>query len=129
MSKYNALVKKIGDDVEEEVMLSLNGFEITCFAGICPYQIEEGKEYPVSFELMVFNDYCVEEAQEKVSSLERIGSGFSYWVVGKLKDGTINSPIPFKDEILLSDFGYLDGKYVRVKADRIDVEFLTGLSP
>ena len=125
MNKYNALVKKIDDDVEEEVTLSLSGFEVTCFAGICPYQIEEGKEYPVSFELMIFDDYIVEESQEEESSLERIGNGFSYWIIGKLEGGIVSSPIAFEDEILLSDFGYLDGKYIRLKADRIDVEFLT----
>lgn len=125
MNKYNALVKKIDDDVEEEVTLSLNGFEVTCFAGVCPYQIEEGKEYPVSFELMIFDDYHVNESKEEMPSLERVGSSFSYWIIGKLEGGIVNSSIPFEDEILLSDYGYLDGKYIRLKIDRIDVEFLT----
>ncbi|WP_330961310.1 hypothetical protein [Photobacterium sp. 53610] len=125
MNKYNALVKTIDDAVEEEVTLSLNGFEITCFIGICPYQLQEGKEYPVSFELMIFDDYLVEESHEIRSSLERIDNSFSYWITGKLEGGTICSLISFEDEVLLSDFFYLDGEFIRLKANRIDVEFLT----
>lgn len=125
MNKYTALVKKVDKDVEEEVTLSLHGFEVTCFAGVCPYQIQEGQKYLVSFELMIFDDYCVEESQDEVPSLERIDNGFSYWVTGRLKDGVIDSLISFEDEILLSDYGYLNNKQIRVKADRIDVDFLT----
>jgi hypothetical protein len=125
MNKYYALVKKIGDIIEEEVTLGINGFEVTCFVGVCPYEIHEGEKYPVSFELMIIDDYCVEESIDQVAKLERIGNGFSYWVSGKLKDGIVDSLIPFEDEVLLSEFSYLDGKYIRIKADRIDVEFLT----
>lgn len=125
MNKYTALVKKIDDDIEEEVTLSINGFDVICFAGVCPYEIYEGKKYPVYFEMVFFDDYSVQESSKKISNLERIGNGFSYWIVGKLKGDTIDSSIQFKDEILLSDYGYLNDKYIRIKADRIDVEFLT----
>jgi hypothetical protein len=124
MNKYTALVKKVDKDVEEEVTLSLCGFEVTCFAGVCPYQIQEGQKYLVSFELMIFDEYCVEESQDEVPSLERIDNGFSYWITGRLKDGVIDSLISFEDEILLSDYGYLNNKQIRVKTDRIDVDFL-----
>jgi len=89
MNKYYALVRKIGDAVEEEVTLSLDGFEVTCFAGVCPYEIREGEKYPVSFELMIIDDYCVEESESGVAKLEQIGNGFSYWIglSGNLKAG------------------------------------------
>lgn len=124
MNKYYALVKEIGDDVEEEVTLTLNGFEITCFAGICPYKIYEGKKYPVSFEFMIFDEYEVEETTDEVVGLEKISQGFSYWIMGKLDGAFIDAGIKFEDEILLSDYGYLNGKFIRLKVDRIDVEFL-----
>ncbi|OZG73376.1 hypothetical protein BTA51_10125 [Hahella sp. CCB-MM4] len=124
MTKLYALVKKIDDNIEEEVTLELNGVELTCFAGVCPYQIQEGKEYPVSFELEIFDDYCVEELNEEKVALERIGNDFSYWVAGRLDGSVIHSVIQFEDEILMSDYGYLDGKFIRMKVDRIDVEFL-----
>lgn len=124
MNKQYIRLKKIDDDIEEEVALGLNGVEVTCFAGICPYQIQEGKEYPVSFELVVFDDYWVEELSEEKVVLERIGNTFSYWITGKLEGGVIDSVIQFEEEILLSDYGYLNGKFIRMKVDRIDVEFL-----
>ncbi|ESS47795.1 hypothetical protein L665_03773 [Ralstonia solanacearum SD54] len=33
--------------------------------------------------------------------------------------------IVFEDDVLLSDFGYLEGKMIAWKIDRIDVEFLS----
>jgi len=124
MSKYFARVKSIGIDIEEEVVLDINGVEVICFAGVCPYEIHEGKEYPVSFELVIFDDYIVEESFDDAARLERIDDGFSYWIEGKLEGGVVNSLISFEDEILLSDYQYLNGKYIRMKVDRIDVEFL-----
>lgn len=124
MTKLNALVKKIDPDIEEEVTLELNGVEITCFAGVCPYRIQEGNKYPVSFELEVFNDYCIEELNEEKVALQRIGNGFSYWIAGRLDGSVIHSVIQFKDEILMSDYSHLDGKFIRMKVDRIDVDFL-----
>lgn len=124
MKKYCVLVKKIDENVEEEVALDLDGFEVTCFASVCPYHIKEGESYPVYFELTVFDAYFVEESSAKKASLERIKDTFSYWITGKLEGAVLNSLIQFEDEILLSDYGYLDGKFIRIKADRIDVEFL-----
>ena len=124
MNKYVALVKSVGEEVEEQVNLKVNGLIVTCFAGYCPYKIYVGNEYPVSFELMIFNDYEVEEIKSKCYGVEKVENGFSYWVKGRLCKGEIDCGIKFSDEILLSDYGYLDGKFVRVKVDRIDVEFL-----
>ncbi len=124
MSKYFALVKAIGDNVEEEVTLDLNDLKVTCFAGVCPYEIHEGERYPVSLELIVFDDYEVKESEVEFAGLEQIGESFSYWIKGRLEKGVIDCGIQFEDEILLSDYGYLDGKFIQLKVDRIDVEFL-----
>ena len=124
MNKYIALLKSVGEEVEEKVSLKVNGLVVTCFAGYCPNKICVGNEYPVVFELMIFNDYEVEEVESKCCGVERIENGFSYWIKGRLCKGEIDCGIKFSDEILLSDYGYLDGKFVRVKVDRIDVEFL-----
>ncbi|QEI11192.1 hypothetical protein [Cellvibrio japonicus] len=124
MNKYSALVQAIGNNVEEEVTLSLNDLEVTCFAGVCPYEIHEGKKYPVSFELMIFDDYEIKESEGEPVGMERIGSSFSYWIQGRLERGVIDCGIQFEDEVLFSDYGYLDGKFIRLKVDRIDVEFL-----
>lgn len=124
MNKYSALVQAIGDSVEEEVTLSLNGFEVICFAGVCPYDIREGEKYPVSFELMIFGDYEVKKLETESMGLERIGNSFSYWINGLFEQGIIDCGIQFEDDILLSDYGDLNGKFIQLKVDRIDVEFL-----
>lgn len=124
MNKYFALVQSVGDGVEEEVTLSLNDLNVTCFASVCPYEIHEGEKYPVSFNLMIFDDYEVYESEGEEVGLERIGKGFSYWIKGRIEKGVIDCGIQFEDEILLSDYGYLDDKCIRLKVDRIDVEFL-----
>ena len=124
MNKHYVIVKKLSDDIEEEVTLDLNGLELTCFASICPNRVFEGKRYLVSFELMIVDEYLVEESADPTPSLERIGNGFSYWISGKLDGAIINSVVQFEDEILLLDYGYLNNKNIRMKVDRIDVEFL-----
>lgn len=126
MNKYYALVLALDDNIEEEVTLSVVGYEITCFAGICPYEIYVGKKYPVLFNFEIFNSYKVEELENESVGFERIGDTFAYWIKGRLDidRGVIDCGIRFEDEFLLPDYGYLDGKFIRLKVDRIDVEFL-----
>ncbi|MEZ5477854.1 MAG: hypothetical protein R3E95_10345 [Thiolinea sp.] len=124
MNRYFAFVKEINQDLEEEVTICVNNIEITCFASICPYNIQPRKEYPVSLELTVFDEYQIQEYKDKRKGLERVEDGFSYWLKGKLKNGVIDCGIQFEDEILLTDYVYLDGKFIKLKADRIDLEFL-----
>lgn len=125
MNIYKALVTQLNENVEEEVSLIINGIELTCFAGICPYEIHVGKEYNVLLDLMIFNDYCVNKADFMSKKISRIERGFSYLLTGKLDGSVIDCGIQFNDEILLSDFGYLDGQFIQLKVDRIDVEFLS----
>lgn len=119
-----ALIKSLDSDVEEQVNLLVDGIELTCFAGVCPYQIQVGKEYPVVFEMCVFDDYSVSSSDKQEILVAQIDSGFEYLIRGKLDGNTIDCGIPFEDDVLMSDFGYLNGQFVDFKVDRIDVEFL-----
>jgi hypothetical protein len=120
----NAKVEEIGEDVEEEVTLRIGDVSIVCFTGYSPYQVEKGKVYPVSLNLAFFNDFELIESDDLQPSLRKIGDGFAYVVTGLLCDDVIDAGVKFQDETFLSDYGYLTGKMVSVKADRIDVEFL-----
>jgi len=124
VKKYFAKVESLSSTIEEQVTLTLNDLEITCFAGVCPYQIDEGFIYPVLFAATIFDDYEVEKSESNIMGLERIGGSFSYWANGLLSEGVIDCGIQFEDEILQSDYGYLDGQFIRMKVDRLDVEFL-----
>ncbi len=124
---YQARVLALGDDVEEEVNLLIDDVRINCFASVCPYPIEEGETYPVCLELVVFDDYEVAESSGNAfAAFSRIGEGFAYVVQGRLNGICLNvGGLVFEDEVLQRDFGYLDGRWVTLKVDRIDVEFLT----
>jgi hypothetical protein len=121
---YQAEVVALDEDVEEHVVLSIQGIQLVCFAGVCPYRLQEGASYPVELRLTVLDDYEVTEAEQPSPGFTRMGDGFGYHVRGKLHDDTIDAGIVFQDDVLLSDYGFLEGKYVSMKVDRIDVEFL-----
>lgn len=125
MKKYSIEIKKLSPTIEEEVTLILEGTEITCFATFCPYEIEEDHTYLVSFGLFIIDDYnyIVEEIDEEKFALQRIGDGFSYWIIGLLKNSVLYSVIPFYDEALLDEFRLLNNKFIRMRVDRIDVSF------
>ena len=117
------LVKSIDENVEEQVTLIVAGVEIICFASICPYEIIAGKTYPVEFEIMLNDDYEIEQINSVSSHIQKIGSGFAYKLSGEMLDGTIDCGIPFYDDYLISEYGYLRGKLVSLNIDRMDVEF------
>lgn len=124
---YHAQVIKLSDDIEEKVTLQINGRQLNCFAGICPYPISEGKSYPVQLELVVLDDYEVMASPDDAgAAFVETGKGFAYLIQGKLNGMYLEADgLVFEDEVLQRDFGYLDGKMVTVKVDRIDVEFLS----
>ena len=121
---YQAEVVALGEDIEEEVVLSIQGIRLTCFAGVCPYKIKKGKTYPVSLGLMVFGDYDIEAVEETTPGLTRRGRGFAYELRGWLRGDALDAGIVFRDDVFLSQCGYLDGRFVSMKVDRIDAEFL-----
>jgi hypothetical protein len=123
---YLAQIKRLSDDVEE-VVLRINGVELTCFTTACPYKIEEGVSYQVELTAQVFNEYLVSEIAEEASpSIVQIGDSFFHVITGRLSGNRLNaSGIVFEDDVLLHDFGYFEGKMIAWKVDRIDAEFLS----
>ena len=111
---YLAQIKLLSDDVEEEVVLRINGVELKCFATVCPYKIEEGASYQVESTAQVFNDYLVKELGEDASPLiVQVGNSFFHIITGRLNDNRLDAGgIVFADDMLLSDFGYLEGKII-----------------
>lgn len=124
---YQVKIKHLSADVEEEMVLRINGVEFTCFAAVCPYKIEEGSSYKVELTAQVFNEYLVSELDEEAStSIIQINNSFSHVITGKLSGNRLHAgDIVFEDDVLQSDFGYLEGKMIAWKVDRIDVEFLS----
>ena len=111
-----------GPDIEEEVTLEVNGIELTCFAGMCPYELNIGQEYPVTFEMLDFELTEQESAEE--TSTTRVDSTYAYKLLGRLNGGTIDAGLKICDDFLESDYAYLDGQFICLCVERLDVEFL-----
>jgi hypothetical protein len=118
---YQAKVLRLDESVEGEVMLQIGNTELTCFA--YNFAIEVGSSYPV--ELDLFDDYTIEELpDDSEPSLVRVGNTFAYVITGRLNGRCLESgELTFEEDVLLSDFGYLDGKMVAMRVGRIDACF------
>ncbi len=121
-----ARVKRIGNDVEEEIILESECHELVCFASNLPAFLEEGGVYPIVLNLLVIDDYSITPMGDDGSqSLERLDDGFAYKIVGLLIDGCLRScGFAFKDDALETEFAYLNGQTVAVRVDRVNVKFL-----
>lgn len=126
---YQALVLRLDEDIEEEVLLQIGDIRLTCFANVCPYLIKENKTYPIEFHLNFFDLCRIEEVSEnEAPSIVRVGNDFAYVIIGQLEGEHLKSRgLVFEDEILGRDFKYLSGKMVRLNVDRLEVEFYQGV--
>ncbi|MBA0281533.1 hypothetical protein D7Y44_12660 [Stenotrophomonas maltophilia] len=122
---YSAVVEGLSPVVEEEVSIEISGERLVCFASYLPFRIEVGETYQVELSPMVFSEYVVNDLPGIGSSITRRGVGYSYEIVGDLKDGRITSgEFMFFDEAFLEDFAFLDGRRVSWVVDRLDVLFI-----
>ncbi|OIR59210.1 hypothetical protein BLL41_21770, partial [Bacillus sp. FMQ74] len=120
---YNAFVKGLDPHIEEEVTLEIEGIEFTGFSSVCPYEIEEGKKYPVLVGFTILDELVIRENKEKTKELERIGLGYQYYIRGILQEDSIDAGIVLTDEDeYFSEYPYLIGEHVEIKVDRISVE-------
>lgn len=95
--KQTALLKSIDENIEEEVLLEINGIEFKGFANYYPYEIHVGQDYNVS--LTMFTDCDIFESKVKRKEVKQINNGFSYFIRGKmLAGGLIDAGIILKEE-------------------------------
>lgn len=119
--KQVALLKSIDNCIEEEVLLEINGIEITGFANYYPYAIHIGQKYNVS--LTMFTDCDISVSKVKTKELRKTNEGFGYFIRGEmLAGGLIDAGIILEEEYF-AQYEYLIGEYVEIEVDRIDVEF------
>lgn len=125
MMTYSAFIKDISQDIEGEVTLLVSGLELTCFSNMPPSRNSIGTECEIEFLPMVFGEYDVREVADNSEPLvQRVGNSFAYVVSGRLAGGGVEAgPVTFEDEMLESEFGYLNGKMVAWKIERLDVDF------
>jgi hypothetical protein len=122
--RYQAVVLAVGPVVEDELLLLVNGLEVKCFASYCPSKIEAGEVYEVEFDLVLSDNDVVAAAEEPITTLlEMKGDGFSCALYGCLDGGVFRSFVDFSDQDIHYDYPHLNGRFVKIQVDRIDVSF------
>lgn len=124
---YIAKLLNRNELLEEEIFIEINSIVIDGFMEICPYEhIYKNKHYPVELYLTFLNSSEFTEIECERYGLEKFGTAFGYILYGKVEGDSINigNGIKIKDDIF-KEYSYLDGKFVKLKVDRIGVEFLS----
>ena len=121
--KYSALIVEIDPIIEEMVLLSVNGVTVRCFAGYCPSVIEIGETYSAEFEMMLPDEIDISKCESSETRVEMLDDGFSCEIHGRLEGDTFKSFVEFADQDIHFDFPHLNGQFVKIRAQRIDVSF------
>lgn len=122
---YSVIIDVISPEIEEEVSIFVCGQRLTCFASYLPYRLEVGRTYQAELLPMVFDEYFVQEISHSEPSIVREGVGYSYSIIGELRAGCLHcGGLIFCDEFLLENFGFLEGRLVCWKVDRLDISFV-----
>lgn len=114
---------KIIDIDEEEVTVRIGDTCITGFAN-CGVKKEIGEEAMV--DILLYDDLEITQCDEDKVGIERHGKTFRYSLFGILDiaNSVLKSTIDFEmDDEELFDWGYLDGKQVKIEVLRIDFDF------
>jgi hypothetical protein len=117
--KTNVTVVRLGEEIEEETVVRVGAWELTCFLSYCPRAIACGESYEGELSLWAADGLELREAEGESTGITRLGDGFRYRVVGILRDSVLDAGVRFEDDVFSSEYKYLDGQTVAVEADRI----------
>ncbi len=118
--KYNCKIINIDED---EVTVQIGDVCLTGFVN-CGVDKNIGQEAIV--EILLYDDLEITQYDENMISIERKAQTFGYSIFGTLDidNGILKSLINFQiDKEELYNYGYLDGKQVKVNVLRIDFDF------
>lgn len=126
--RYLVTIESFDAIIEEEVIVNINGQHLRCFMScLGDESLEVGNKYYANIEYEIFNDLIVEEVKEPLKYIQCIDEGFNYNVIGKVSvdDSKLESTIDIQlDEDDLYDFGPYNDKYVKLRVDRFNIEFI-----
>ena len=123
IKKYLVNIVEIDPMIEEMVLLSINGVTVRCFAGHCPSVIEVGETYSAEFEMVLPDEIDISKCDGSETRVEMLDNGFSCDIYGRLEGDTLKSFVEFADQDIHFDFPHLNGQFVKIRAQRIDVSF------
>ena len=125
--KYEAKIISENPDIEEELKIKIKDIEILCFVEEYRCPVEVGKEYIIDLEAVIFDDLNIEKSSTKVKELIQQSDSFSYSIRGifhpsnKKIDAGIDIDLADED---ISDFWFLENKFVVIDIDRFNVIIL-----
>jgi hypothetical protein len=114
-------IVRLGDDIEEEVVVGIGDQVLTCFLSVCRHAITRGNSYEGSLSLWAADGLEVHETAGEPSGIVRLGDGFRYRIVGVVRGPVLDAGIQFEDELFSTEYEYLDGHSVAVVVDRIQL--------
>ncbi|WP_244142249.1 hypothetical protein [Pseudomonas gozinkensis] len=120
---HKVLVVGIDQFVEDAILLVIEGVEVRCFAINSPSKIEVGKIYEAEFEMVLPDEDAVSATQCEKMQIKMLGSGFPCEVFGYLDGEVFRSLVDFMDQDIHYEYPHLNGQFVKINADRIDVSF------
>jgi hypothetical protein len=124
MTIYKGKVISIDPIIAEEVTIEVNGLRIVVFSD--DYNIEINKSYQFEFHFFLGDDdqlNLVEISEPKYDLVRKIDT-FSYDVYGKVIFDCIDIGNGIKiQEQLFNDLVYLNNKFIKFSAIRLDVDF------
>ena len=105
-------------------MLLVKDLEIKCFASYWPSKIEVGEAYEVEFDLVLSDNDVVAPAGEPITTLiEMKMTDFHARFMGYLDGNVFRSFVDFSDQDIHYEHPHMNGRFVKIQVDRIDVSF------
>jgi hypothetical protein len=114
----------IDDDMEDCMSLLIGGNIVECFVNYCASMVVVDETHLAELTIDYSDPVEIEASPESNTLLEKNGNGFGYYLYGVLKGGTFRTFIEFPDEDIHFDYPELEGRFVKIKVDRINVSFL-----
>lgn len=122
--RYTAQIIENNEELEFIVDIKIDSEILEVFSSSIPTTLDLNTTYVVDLEAIVFDDYLVEKTNSP-PQIRQLSNSLGYEIIGHLKNGQIEANgLIFEDEILNSDFFYLDNSKVKWTVDRINADFV-----
>ena len=122
LNKYDRLDEHHGEFL-------IHGHELCCLISSAPNDFEEQQSYSLEISYQVFDDYVVQPytaAESVPKPFVREGDSLRYQLTGIFHgDGFSVGNLLFQDEVLLQYFPSLEGHWITLTVDRLDVAILS----
>jgi hypothetical protein len=123
-NETKAKILAMDDQVEDCVTLHTCGVTVECFVNYCADIVAVGETHLAELTIDYSDPMQIELPPETNALVEKNGDGFGYYLYGALEGGTFRTFTDFSDEDIHFDYPELAGRFVKIKANRINVSFL-----